>query len=247
MSELFTAIFYQPIFNLLIWLYNVVPGNDIGLAIIVLTVIIKLVLFPLSWKSIKSQKALSELQPKIEELKKKHKDNKEAMTREMMELYKREKVNPFSSCLPLAIQLPFLWAVYMVFRDGLASESLNLLYSFVHNPGVVNHISFRIFDLGKPVIAFAVLAGLAQYFQAKQLMRKKPPKEVEGKPAAKDEGMMAMMNKQMLYFMPVITVIIGFQLPGGLSLYWFVITLLGIVQQAIVLRKKEVPILSKGD
>ncbi|MDO8435745.1 MAG: YidC/Oxa1 family membrane protein insertase [bacterium] len=239
MHNIFTTIFYQPIFNLLIWLYNVIPGNDIGVAIVALTVIIKVLLYPLSWKSIQSQRALTQLQPKIEALKKEVGSDKERLTKEMMELYKREKVNPFSSCLPLLLQLPFLFAVYQVFQRGLKSESLDLLYGFVQNPGTINPISFGLVDLAKPVIVFAILAGAAQYFQAKQLMHKKPPKEVADKPAAKDEGMAAMMNKQMLYFMPIFTVIIGLKLPGGLSLYWFVMTLLSLLQQVIVLRKKK--------
>src|SRR3989338_2958786 len=202
MQNIFTAIFYQPIFNLLIWLYNVIPGNDVGIAIIVLTVIIKLVLYPLSWNSIQSQRSLTQLQPKIEALKKEWGSDKEKLTKEMMQLYKRENVNPFSSCLPLLIQLPFLYAVYLVFQRGLKSESLDLLYGFVSNTGTVNPIAFGFVDLSKPINVFAILAGLAQYFQAKQFSHKKPPKEVADKPAAKDEGMAAMMNKQMLYFIP---------------------------------------------
>ncbi|MCK5211168.1 membrane protein insertase YidC, partial [Candidatus Parcubacteria bacterium] len=112
---MFQTFFYQPVLNLLVFLYNIVPGNDLGIAIILLTVVIKLLLLPLSKKSIKSQKALQDLQPQTEELKKKFKDNKEAMSKAMLELYKKNKVNPFSSCLPLIVQLPFLFAVFRVF------------------------------------------------------------------------------------------------------------------------------------
>jgi len=236
MSEIFNAIFYQPILNLLVFLYNIVPGHDIGLAIIIMTVVIKLILLPLSKQSIKSQKTLQELQPKIDEIKKKYADNKEEQGRAMMQLYKQEKVNPFSSCLPLLIQLPFLWAVFMVFRAGLSGQSLNLVYSFIYRPEVINTISLGFIDLSKPNVVLAILAGLAQFWQAKMMTTKRP--EVKGG-GAKDENMMAIMNKQMLYMMPALTVFIGLSFPGGLALYWLVTTLLTALQQLYLFKQKE--------
>jgi YidC/Oxa1 family membrane protein insertase len=236
MSEIFNLIFYQPILNLLVFLYNIVPGHDIGVAIIIMTVIIKLVLLPLSKQSIKSQKSLQELQPKIEEIKKKYANNKEEQGRVMMELYKQEKVNPFSSCLPLLIQLPFLWAVFMVFRDGLSGQSLNLVYSFIFKPEVINTMSLGFVNLAKPNVVLAVLAGLAQFWQAKMMSTKRPEIKTS---EAKDEDMMAIMNKQMLYLMPALTVFIGLSFPGGLALYWLVTTLLTALQQLYLFKQKD--------
>ncbi len=236
MSQIFNLIFYQPILNLLVFLYNLVPGHDIGLAIIIMTVIIKLILLPLSKQSIKSQKAMQELQPKIEEIKKQYANNKEEQGRAMMQLYKQEKVNPFSSCLPLLIQLPFLWAVFMVFRDGLNGRSLNLVYSFIQRPELINSVSLGLIDLAKPNTVLAVLAGLAQFWQAKMMTTKRP--EVRGH-GAKDEDMMAIMNKQMLYLMPALTVFIGLSFPGGLALYWLVTTVLTALQQLYLFKQKE--------
>ncbi|NCB20903.1 MAG: membrane protein insertase YidC [Clostridia bacterium] len=239
MTHLFQVIFYQPILNLLIFIYNNIAFQDLGFSIIIITVIIKLVLWPLSKKSIKSQSSIQEIQPKIDELKKKNKDNKEAMGRELMSLYKEHKVNPFSSCLPLLIQLPFFIAVFRVFRDGVASH-LELLYSFVAQPEGINNIFLGFMDLSKPVIYLAVLAGIAQFWQAKMMMAKKKKvnklddKVIKGN---KEENMAAIMNKQMLYFMPGITIFIGVTLPGGLTLYWFVLTLLTILQQSIMHKK----------
>lgn len=250
MIELYNLFFYQPLFNALIFLYNIIPGNDVGLAIIVLTVIIRLILFPLYYMSIKSQRALQEIQPKIEELKKKYKDNKEQMSMAMMQLYKDEKVNPFSSCLPLIVQFPFLIAVYQVFRHGLNSESLDLLYYWVSNPGHVNSVSPFLLglDLAVPSIILAFLAGGAQFWQAKMMVTRRPPvikgKEIAG---SGDEKMMAMMNKQMVYFMPFITVIIGISLPAGLTLYWFITTLLMALQQLWMFKKKKKTEIVKPD
>lgn len=237
MSQIFTTIFYQPILNLLIFLYNTVAFNDLGVAIILLTAVIRLVFWPLSRSSIKSQKALQDLQPKIEELKKKYSDDKVALSQATMNIYKDNKVNPFSSCLPLLIQLPFLFAVYQVFRDGLNSK-LELVYSFISRPATINTISLGFLNLAKPNIYLAVLAGLAQFWQAKMMMSSKPAITT---PGSKDESMAAIMNKQMLYFMPAITIFIGLSLPGGLTLYWFVLTLLTALQQLITFRKKTDP------
>lgn len=233
MTQIFTTIFYQPILNLLVLLYNTVSFQDLGIAIILLTIIIKLILWPLGQQSIKSQKALQDLQPKIEELKKKYADNKVELSRATMDLYKENKVNPFSSCLPLLIQLPFLFAVYSVFRDGL-NNKLDLVYSFISKPEIINGLSFGFLDLNKPNIYLAVLAGAAQFLQAKMMMTKQPAVKSTG---SKDESMTAIMNKQMLYFMPAITIFIGISLPGGLTLYWFVITALTALQQLYVFKR----------
>jgi len=242
LGQIYHLVLYQPLFNLLVWLYNVIPGHNIALAIIVLTIIIKIILYPFSLQSIRAQKAMQELQPKLEELKKKYKNEKEKLSLEMMKLYKEHKVNPLSSCLPLLIQLPFLIAVYQVFRQGLSNGSFNLLYSFVANPGTINAVVFGM-DLAKPQLVLAVLAGLAQYWQAKTIQAKKVtlPTDKSGKMAegAKDENMMAIMNKQMLYFMPIFTVFIGLSLPGGLTFYWFLTTLLTAIQQLYLFRKKD--------
>lgn len=235
MAEFFNTILTQPLFNLLIFLYDFLPGTDIGLAIIALTILIKLALFPLSQQSIKGQKALQELQPKIEDLKKRYKDDKEKMAQEMMVLYKAEKVNPLSSCLPLLIQLPFLIAVFHVFNQGLQPDSLGMLYSFVPNPGTIDPISFGFIDLSKSNIILAVITGLAQFWQTKMLIHKKQPK-VDG---SKDEDMMAAMNKQMMYFMPGITIVIGSSLPAGLVLYWLLTTILTALQQKLIFNKKK--------
>ena len=235
MVYIFQVIFYQPILNLLVFIYNIMPGHDLGITIILLTIIIKLILLPLSKKSLTSQKKLQDLQPQIDNLKKKYADKKEELGRAMMELYKQSKVNPFSSCLPLVIQLPFLWAVFRVFRVGLSDGSLNLLYSFVHRPDVINTISLGFLDLSKRSIALAVLAGLAQFWQSKMLITKRPAIKSA---VAKDEDMMTIMNKQMTYFMPILTVFIGLSFPGGLALYWFVTTVLTALQQLYLFRQK---------
>lgn len=234
---MFDLLFYQPVLNLLVSLYNNIPGHDFGVAIIILTVLIKIVLYPLSQHTIKSQKGLQELQPKIDQIKQQYKGDKEGMAKATMELYREHKINPFSSCLPLLIQLPFLFAVFRVFQNFEKNLDVSLLYSFVSKPDLANGLKFmQVIDLSKPNIVLAVLAGAAQFWQTKMLMTKQP--EIKA-PAAQDENMAAIMNKQMTYMMPIITVVIGVSLPGGLTLYWFIFSLLSALQQLYVFKQKK--------
>lgn len=228
-GQAFHTVFYQPIFNLLIFLYNTIPGQDIGLAIIAITILLKVILYPFSLQALKSQRALSMLQPKIKEMQDKHKDNKETQAKAMMELYAAEKVSPFSSCLPLLIQLPFLIGLYRALEIGLKSSGFEALYPFVQNPGMVDPMFFGILNLSARSIPLAILAGAAQLWQTLMLSPKpNPPVKTDG---SKDEDTMAAVNRQMTYLMPIMTVIIGLQFPGGLALYWLVMNLLTVAQQ----------------
>lgn len=235
-NYLYQVIAYQPILNVLVFLYN--HTADLGIAIVLLTVVIKLVLWPLSRKAIKSQKELQEIQPKLDELKKEYANNKAELGKATMELYKEYKINPFSSCLPMLIQLPFLFAVFRVLRAGL-SQDLYLVYSFLPKPENFQAISLGFMDLSKPSPYLAVLAGAAQFVQAKMMMANNKKKAVNKDGATKEEGMAEIMNKQMLYIFPIVTVVFGFSLPGGLTLYWFMFTFFTIVQQYLVLKGKS--------
>lgn len=233
--DLFHAIFTQPIFNVLIALYDWVPGHDFGIAILILTVAVRLVLWPISAKAVKSQKALAGLQPKVDALKKKYpdKEQKEELAKELMALYSREKVSPASSCLPLLIQLPVIIALYRAMEQGLASNGFQMLYPFIPNPGTVHTTLLGIMSLSKPSLVLALGAGVTQFFQSKMMVNKPQPK---GTPGAGDEQMLSNMNRQMTYIMPFITVFIGMKLPGGLTLYWFMTNLLTVVQQVLIMR-----------
>lgn len=230
------AIFYTPIFNALVWLYNVLPGHDVGLAIILITLAIRLLTLPLNASSLRSQKALQELQPKLKDLQIKYKGDKEKLAKETMTLYAAEKVNPFASCLPLLVQFPFLIALYQVLRNVLQSKGFGVLYPFVANPGHINAVSAGLVNLGEASWVLAILAGVSQFLQTRMLSAKRP---TQPPPAgAKDEDMLAIMNRQMLYMMPLMTVFIAWKLPAGLALYWIVMNLLAVAQQWYMFRKK---------
>lgn len=235
--NIFNQVLYLPLFNALIWLYNVIPGNDLGIAIVALTVLIRFILYPLSRKAIRSQKIMSELQPKIKEVQKKYK-NKEEQMRQTMALYKKHKINPVAGCLPILIQLPILLALYRVFFTGISDpEKLNNLYSFVAQPESLNVIFLGLIDLSQRSIVLALLAGFFQFIQSKMIMPKKGFGQKQMKIGNIDFS--SLMGQQMTYFMPLITIFIAWNLPAALPLYWIVITIFGIIQQ--YLTKTSIP------
>ena len=236
-TSFFYTILYQPLFNALVWLYNSVPGHDFGIAIIILTLIIKVVLYPTSVKAVKSQRGLQKLQPRLLELQKKYKDDKEKQAEEIFDLYKREKINPFSGLFLALIQIPILIALYQVFWNGLkVSELAKVLYSFVLNPGQINPMFLHLIDLSKPNMWLAVLAGLVQFYQTKMLLPQMAAVS-NGKDKAPDFSQV--MQKQMLYIFPVMTVVILISLPSALGLYWIISGVFSIVQQYYILKNSK--------
>lgn len=222
-SYLFNEIFYRPLFNGLIFLYNIVPGHDMGVSIIILTIFIRLILWPLTNKSIKNQKVLTKIQPQIEEIKKKFKNNKEAQARALMGVYSANKINPLAGFLPLVVQIPIIIALWRVFLNSLNLD-LNSLYSFIPAPTGVQSFFLGLVDLSHKSVLLAILAGVLQYFQTKMIM---PPSVKSA--GTSDFGQI--MAKQMLYFGPILSVIIFWSLPAALPLYWIVVTLLTLLQQ----------------
>ncbi len=241
MMDFLHLVIYQPLYNALVFLYNVIPGQDFGVAIIGLTLILKIFMIPLSRKQIESQKRLQELQPKIKELQKKYKHDKEQQTKKLMGLYKETKTNPFGGCLPMIFQLVFLIAIYHVlFNISKANLVIqpDVLYSFIPNPGTVKNMFLGIVDLSHPSIPLAILAATAQYIQSKMMMAK-TPSGLEKKDDSHPD-FAQMMSKQMLYLGPIITLVIGTQFAAGLSLYWLVSILFAIVQQLHI--EKQLPL-----
>src|SRR3989338_10106301 len=165
MLALYNEIFYRPLINALIFLYGALPYQDLGLAIIALTIFIRLVLYPFVAKSLRAQKALSELQPELRALQDKHKNNKEEQAKQLMELYRARGVNPLSGGLPALIPLPPLFSLYPVFSPIAEPRALEALHSFVSRPEAVDQITFGFLDLAKPSIPLAIIAGVSQFLQ----------------------------------------------------------------------------------
>ena len=246
LAEIFNLIYY-PLFNLMIFFYNIVPGNDIGIAIILLTLFVRFVLYPMNTKSIKSQKKLQEIQPLMKEIQAKYKDNKEKQAKKLMELYQKHKINPLSGCLPILIQLPILIALYQVFLNGFKDESLAIVYPFIANPGHIDPMFIGLVNLSETNFLLALMAGILQFFQTKMLMGnkdkdkdKKVEEENKEKSAEeKTQDFAQSMTKQMMYILPIMTFVFAMSFPSGLALYWVVTTLFAIIQQFLIMKKQD--------
>lgn len=228
--NIFQEILYRPLFNLLIYLYNTIAFHDLGIAIVLLTLLVKLLLYSLSRSSIESQKAMTEIQPKIKELQEQYKNNKEKQAVAIFDLYKTYKVNPFSSFLTLLIQIPLLIALYQVFLNGSNMEKMKDLYSFIQAPAAINTIFVGWLNLSQPSVILAILAAGLSFIQ----MRMMTPK------VKKETGKSDFMNtwsEQMVFMAPIMTLIIAIKFPAGLALYWTTITLFSIIQQYLVLKQ----------
>lgn len=246
MVEIFNIVIYEPLFNALMWLYNTVPGQDMGIAIILLTIGIKIILFQPSYSSIRSQRALQEIQPKLDALRAKYKDDKEKLSQELVKFYRENKVNPFSSCLPVLIQLPILFGLYRVFFAGIQPDpetglivqgQIGHLYSSlraVYESTPVNTTLLGFLDLSKSGNAvLALLAGGLQFWQSKMLVSQRGPNI----PGAKDENMAAQVTKSTTYIFPFITVVFAYTFPAGLALYWAASTAFTVLQQYWIFRR----------
>ncbi|MFA5087010.1 MAG: YidC/Oxa1 family membrane protein insertase [Candidatus Paceibacterota bacterium] len=237
----FDAILYTPMLNILIWLYGLI-GN-FGVAIIILTLLIKVVLHPLNKKSIESQKAMAEIQPKMQEIQNKYKDNKEKQATELVNLYKQEKFNPFAGIILLFLQIPILIALFYVVSNGMDLSKIgSMLYPFVQLPQaiypyLVNLNGFELLDLSKPNIYLAVITAAAQFWQIKTATPPAPVKTTKSNDNVADIS--NMMQKQMVFFVPLLTFIVLFRLPAALGLYWVVSTIISVFEQKQLLNKKK--------
>ena len=211
MKNLFNTILFNPLLNTLEFFYQ--HFHDIGLAIIILTIIVRFILLPFFYKGAKDQAIMQRLAPKIKEIQKNHKDNLSNQTQELMKLYKEHKVNPMSSLLLLIVQLPILIALYQVFLHGLKNIT-------------VSHLFLNFIDLSKPNILIIVLATIAAFYQGVLSLPKIDKSKV---PSPTDK-----MTRQMMLMSPMFTVIILLFLPSALGLYILVGTIFSVVQQLFI-------------
>lgn len=232
MKELFNVLLFQPLYNTLVFLIDIIPGADVGLAVIALTIIVKLILFPLSAQAVRAQIQMKVIQKPLKDIQEKFKDNKEQMAQAMIDLYKKYKINPFSGIVVMLVQIPVILALYWVFlRGGLPEINTGLLYSFVPTPENVDMHLFGVFDVSKANnIVLALLVSISQYFQASFSFPKQEPRD-PSKPATFQEDMMRGMQVQVKYVLPVIIGFVSYGLISVVSLYWVVSNLFAIGQE----------------
>ena len=236
--SIYNLFLFQPVFNALIWLTQNVPGRDFGVAVILLTIAIRLASYPLGAKAVKAQKKLVELQPKMKEVQEKFKGNAEEQRKAMSALFKKAQINPFASFAPFLIQIPIFIVLYQIFSQGLDldSERFTLLYSFIETPEQLSTLFFGIVDLNEPSFPLALGAGVLQFLQLRQMKPKKEEKKKEkgGKP-----DISSMMQKQMMYILPVLIVWIAASLPAAFGLYIATTTIFSMWQHWFISKKEE--------
>lgn len=235
---MFDALIVNPLLNLLMAIYGLIPGHDFGVSVIILTLIIRFVLWPLTGNQLRSQKKMQALQPEIAKLKAKAAGDRQVEQQLLMELYKEKEINPFSACLPLLLQFPFLIALFFVLkRASLPFDQIsNLLYQPVRNiPYISQLISggvvydpmlLKVIPMDTASKVLAVIAGITQYIQVKMIA----PKNTD--PTDQQAKVTSTMN----YLFPVMTTFIAWSLPAALPLYWITGNGVAILQQWLVMR-----------
>lgn len=230
----FITTLYQPLYNAFVFLMDILPWADAGVIIILFTLIVRFALFPLSQKAIISQIQMRKIQPDIEKVREKHKNDKQEQARAIMALYKEKNINPFSGFLALLIQLPIIFSLYHIFVGGLSQVDTSLLYSFIATPEQLKMVFLGLIDLGQKSMILAALAGITQYIQAHIMAVHMAPQTNEQSFA---NDLAKSMTFQTKYVIPVFILVISYFAPAAIALYWVVSNVFTIVQELYVRRK----------
>ena len=240
MVNFWHTFFFNPIYNTLVFFIDIVPGGDVGLAIILTILLVKTILLPLSIKAVKTQKAIKEIEPKIKEIKEKYKDDKQQQSLAIMEVYKEAGVNPLASIFLMFLQIPIIIALYFaVYKGGgvvLPDINTDILYSFIAVPQTVAMHLFGVIDITGRSLVLAVGAGITQYWHTHLTMPAPPPKKEGEEPNIKDD-LMRNMHTQMKYVMPVLIAFIAYSISSVIALYFLVSNLVTIAQEYFIIKK----------
>lgn len=240
MSFIWHTFFFDPVYNALVFFIDVVPGGDVGVAIICTVILVKAVILPISLKAARTQLVMRELEPKLAEVKEKYKDNREAQALKTMELFKEANVNPFSSILLLFIQIPIVIALYFSVSSGggvpLPAINTGFLYSFIPTPETVNMVFLEFMDITAKSLPLALLAGITQFIHTHLSLPQQKPRDPKAGPNFKDDFARS-MQLQMRYVMPALITVVAYTLSASIALYFFVSNLMAIAQEYVVRRQ----------
>ena len=233
---MFHTLFYEPTYNLIVLTLTYVPLHDIGATIVIVTLIVKMFLLPLNLSALKTQYMMKKVEPEMKRIKELQKTNPQKASKDMIDLYKKESINPFSSLFVMILQIPIFFALYFVFAKGLFNDP-DSIYSFVSFPDTLHNIAFGLFDVTHKNIFVALLAGVSSYF----LARRQTQSMVVDTSAKKEESFqdqfMKSMKIQLLYVLPVIITVSAAALPSALALYWFISNVASYVLDVYMKRK----------
>lgn len=250
------TLLLEPLFNALLFIYAVIPGGDFGVAIIVLTAIVRLLMWPMVKKQVRQQKVMNELKPEIDQIKKKAKGDKQKESQLMMEFFKEKNVNPFASIGLILIQFPIFITLFFVLREIVQGntvaettysflQSLPPIQAIITNPDAFDPTLFGVFDMSEPHIVLALAAGLTQFVQARQMSSKEKGDTSKNQKQSKNDSKTGAKappstQKMLSNILPAVMVIVAMQLPSALAVYWTVGSLVAIGQQHVLLNQINV-------
>lgn len=238
MASLFHTAVYQPIYNALAFIIGIVPGGDVGVAIIIITLLVRFVLFPLSLTAIKTQISMRAIDPELKALRVELKDNKEELARRTMALFKENNINPFASFLLIFIQLPIIIGLYTVLRSEtkIVSFDPSVLYSFVHVPTHASLLFLNVIDLAGKSILLAVAVAATQFIYARLMTPALATKDTSGKQASFQDDLTKSMHLQMRYVFPIVMGAVAYFASSAIALYFLVGNLFSVGQELFVRR-----------
>ncbi len=236
MIYLYHTFFFDPLYNALIFLFKIFPWADAGIIVIVLTILVRLMLFPLSRKAVLTQVKMVEIGPELALIKEKYKDQSEEQARKTLALYKEKGVNPFSGILVIIIQIPIILALYQIFLH-FPTVNTAILYSFVSAPENINTTFLGLIDISAKSITIAFLAAVSTFFQFQVSMQG----QIKPKGNSFGDNLTRSMQTQMKYFFPVIVFFISYSISGAIALYWLTTNLFSIAQELFIRRKQRQP------
>ncbi len=266
---MFDSLIVQPIFNILVIIYSVVPGADLGITLVIFTIVIRFALYPLLKKQLHQSRAMQKLQPELKKIQAQYKDNRQMQGVAMMELYKKYNVSPWRSIGILLIQLPIFFGLFSVIKifaeqpDQIGKwtydflEGLPAVHNLIQNPGSLSHVAFGFIDLNKtavqngqiywPLMIIALIGAGTQYIMSKQIMPKNVPKrklrdimsEAADGKKHDQSDMNQAVSNNMMKFMPIMMFFIMISLPGAIALYYVVSNMVAVAQQAYILKEDE--------
>jgi len=240
MTSFFHTVLYTPIYNLLMFLTDILPGQDIGLAVVIATLIVKIVIMPLSFSALHTARAVKAIEPEMKMLREKYKDDKEAQAKEMFALYKVYGINPFAGFLTLLIQLPIIISLYWVFNSQtLLTVDPTLLYSFVSAPEAISPFFIGIFAIMGSSFILAGLAGVTQMIHAWYAIPVPAKSDKPGTDMQADFG--RAMALQMRFILPIFIAIAAYYTSVAIALYFVTSNVVSIAQEFIVRQKKIGP------
>ena len=240
-SYIWHTFFFDPVYNGLIFFIDLVPGGDIGVAIVLTTIAIKLILLPLSIKAAKTQKIMREIEPKLREIKEKHKDSREEQAQAMLTVYREAGMNPFSAIFVIILQIPLVIALYLAVYGyaGFALPEINLerLYAFISAPSEVTMQFLGLIDMSGRSVLLAALAGITMFIQMRFVLPALLPREPGAAPNFQ-EDFKRNMQLQMRYVMPVLITGIAYFISAAIALYILVSNVVAILQELYVRRHR---------